>query len=487
MPIEQPADGDTSWGNEVRAAIAAVNALEGVTAATLPETIRDTISSTVVGSGLVTVTPNDVADTVTVATSATANSTDAQLRTRSTHTGTQTSATISDLTETIQDVVGALIVAGTNVSATYNDVAGALTISAAGGSSGGSGDSGAATTLHRLVENTVTGYATRPSYGYVDFLGWTDPGAALLAGDTWTQIAVPSSGTTVPGAPTIGTATAGDGQATVTFTAPSSNGGATITGYTVTSTPGGLTGTGASSPITVSGLTNSTAYTFKVKATNSAGTGPESAASNSVTPTGSGTALTDTFTGANGDPWSSSVWKSTIPSGVTMDIQSNQGRALWTAGTFDEKDRRFAPANSANWRSRGQIVTAPSLTGWGLEVVLQATTWDTGVPTPETAYKLILSNGGYFIVRRVSNASTTIVPAVTLSGAKWWDIQVVAGVLKYRVWTGVLGDAPAFTTATNTTPITGTGQAGLTFTSGDTAGTNDFRIDNVLVDTNPAA
>jgi alpha-tubulin suppressor-like RCC1 family protein len=88
----------------------------------------------------------------------------------------------------------------------------------------------------------------------------------------------------VPGAPTIGTATAGDAQASVAFTAPASNGGSAITGYTVTSNPGGLTGTGASSPITVSGLTNGTAYTFTVTATNSVGTGSASAASNSVTP-----------------------------------------------------------------------------------------------------------------------------------------------------------------------------------------------------------
>jgi hypothetical protein len=96
------------------------------------------------------------------------------------------------------------------------------------------------------------------------------------------------SSNTVPGAPAIGTATAGNAQATVTFTAPTSNGGATITGYTATSTPGGITGTGASSPITVTGLANGTAYTFTVTATNSVGTGPPSAASNSVTPTSPG-------------------------------------------------------------------------------------------------------------------------------------------------------------------------------------------------------
>ena len=90
---------------------------------------------------------------------------------------------------------------------------------------------------------------------------------------------------TVPAAPTIGTATtAGSGSVSVAFTAPANIGSSAITSYTATSSPGAFTGTGASSPVTVSGLTNGTAYTFTVKATNGAGTGPASAASNSVTP-----------------------------------------------------------------------------------------------------------------------------------------------------------------------------------------------------------
>jgi hypothetical protein len=92
------------------------------------------------------------------------------------------------------------------------------------------------------------------------------------------------NGLKVPDAPTIGTATAGNTTASVTFTAPTNVGGGAITGYTVISSPGGITGTGASSPITVSGLANGTAYTFTVVATNTFGNSAPSAASNSVTP-----------------------------------------------------------------------------------------------------------------------------------------------------------------------------------------------------------
>jgi hypothetical protein len=91
----------------------------------------------------------------------------------------------------------------------------------------------------------------------------------------------------VPGAPTIGTATqTGSTTATVTFTAPASNGGATITQYDVVSSPAGGTGTlvqAGSGTINVTGLTGGTSYTFTVKATNSAGQSAASAASNSIT------------------------------------------------------------------------------------------------------------------------------------------------------------------------------------------------------------
>jgi hypothetical protein len=74
----------------------------------------------------------------------------------------------------------------------------------------------------------------------------------------------------------------------VTFSPPADDGGGDITGYTVTATDitnsgnGGQTATGSDSPISVTGLVNGDSYTFSVTATNAAGTGPPSDASNTI-------------------------------------------------------------------------------------------------------------------------------------------------------------------------------------------------------------
>jgi hypothetical protein len=120
-------------------------------------------------------------------------------------------------------------------------------------------------------------------------------GAALTARDiTVTNsdagtATLPSAYTvfTVPGMPTAVSATAGNAKATVSWTAPSDNGGDAISGYTVTSSPpGGVTQPidGSTTTIDVTNLTNGTSYTFTVVATNGAGNSAASAPSTAVTP-----------------------------------------------------------------------------------------------------------------------------------------------------------------------------------------------------------
>jgi hypothetical protein len=131
---------------------------------------------------------------------------------------------------------------------------------------------------------------------------------------------------TAPGAPRNVTATAADAAAVVAWDAPTSNGGSAVTGYVATSTPGGRTcSTSGSTGCTVNGLNNGTQYTFKVTATNSAGTGPASASSNPVVPH---VASADVVGPVAAAPVVSIVMPQVVASTVNV-------RVAWSAATDD--------------------------------------------------------------------------------------------------------------------------------------------------------
>ena len=108
---------------------------------------------------------------------------------------------------------------------------------------------------------------------------------------------------TVPDAPENLTATAGDGEVTLSWEAPNSDGGEEITGFqyrysegTTVTTTATWTDVGEVKDVTVSSLTNGTAYAFEVRAVNSVGGG--AAARATATPVAAG----GTNTPATGHP-----------------------------------------------------------------------------------------------------------------------------------------------------------------------------------------
>lgn len=137
---------------------------------------------------------------------------------------------------------------------------------------------------------STTGSHFATSSSSVVVVNVASTGSYTFTGTTYndygTSISSPASTatvTTVPEAPTIGTAAKGDTSASVQFTA-NDTGGKAVTSYTATSNPDNISASSSTSPITVTGLTNGTAYTFTVIATNANGNSLPSAASNSVTP-----------------------------------------------------------------------------------------------------------------------------------------------------------------------------------------------------------
>jgi putative cell wall-binding protein len=156
---------------------------------------------------------------------------------------------------------------------------------------------------------TVTGLANGTSYTVavraVNSVGSSPTGSAQ---------ATPR---TVPGKPASATASPGNAQATVSWTAPASDGGSPVTGYTVTANPGGKTVAASASArtATITGLTNGAAYTFTVTATNAAGTGP-GVTTNQVTPQAPATAPS-------------------VPLNVTASAGAGHATAIWAAPASD--------------------------------------------------------------------------------------------------------------------------------------------------------
>ncbi len=117
------------------------------------------------------------------------------------------------------------------------------------------------------------------------------------SGNQAAQVSRTVSVFTTPGAPTGLTASHGNAQVVLSWSAPGSDGGSPVTGYTVEQRSGSAAwATSAVSPVTVTdatvtGLTNGQQYEFRVNATNAAGTGP---ASNTASATPSAPATPDT-------------------------------------------------------------------------------------------------------------------------------------------------------------------------------------------------
>ncbi len=218
---------------------------------------------------------------------------------------------------------------------------------------------------------------------YTATLTVTDSASPANTASSSVTITASPIAATVPGAPTGLTATPGNGQVSLSWTAPSSNGGENITSYKVyrgTSsgsetllTSGGCSSLGAVLSCTDTGLTNGQTYYYKVSAVNPIGEGAQSNEA-SAKPAGCAAAQLLGNPGFENGSSSPAPWKA--PSTHTpLDVINNSS---------------LEPPHSGNWDAW--------LDGWGTtntDTLSQTITLPTGCSNYNLSFWLHINTAEY--------------------------------------------------------------------------------------------
>jgi hypothetical protein len=197
---------------------------------------------------------------------------------------------------------------------------------------------------------------------------------------------------TVPNVPTAVSASAGASAAYISFTAPSNDGGATITNYEYSTNNGSswtaLSPANTSTPLYITGLTSCTAYDVQVRAVNSAGSGPASAAV-SVTPqNGQPVGVTWTSRSSAADnEWISVTYGNglfvavsttgsgnrvmTSPDGITWTSRTSAADNSWQSVTYG--NGLFVAVSTNNYGNR--VMTSPDGINWTSRTPAAAYVW----------------------------------------------------------------------------------------------------------------
>lgn len=301
---------------------------------------------------------------------------------------------------------------------------------------------------------------------------------------SWTATAAPVA--TVPEAPGPPAATAPTtgASATLTWSAPASDGGASVTGYKVEVTRNGAVEPtlvdATSSPTTIAGLTNGSTYSFRVAAVNSVGTGAFSAASNGVIPrVATKVVITSAPAKVTYGVAMKVVGKLTLANGTTAVAGQSVAMQVKKRGTSTWSTKAYATSSSTGTVTYsaykptfaidvrlvkstagsylGAVSTAKSATiQRRITTAWSARTIYLGKTSTLSGYVYPRSSGRTVILQRKSGTSwvsvTSKVLPSTTAGYSKYAFVVKPGSKGYKYYRVVIGAAGGFVTSVGNAP-----------------------------------
>jgi len=263
---------------------------------------------------------------------------------------------------------------------------------------------------------------------------------------------------TVPGVVTGITATPGNIQASLTWTAPVVNGGAAISDYKIEfSSNAGSTWTtftrsaSTATTATVTGLVNGKSYLFRVSAVNSAGAGSAVATTTAITPRTVPGVVTG-ITATPGNIQASLAWTAPAVNGgaaisdYKIEFSSNAG-STWTTFTRSASTATTATVTGlVNGKSYLFRISAINSAGAGSAVAT------TTAITPRTVPGVVT---GITATPRTAQASLTWTAPAVNGGAAISDYKIEFSSNAGSTWTTFTRSASTATTATVTGLVNG--------------------------------